>query len=160
MIGARGRACRHSITVAPDTPLLWVLRETLGPYAAHVVEVSADESGGIRVHRVVCAVDCELVVNRSGAEAQVEGGIMDALGAALYGEITINAGQVEQRNFDRYRLLRMKEAPVVEVHFVTGTPRPTGLGEPRRAAGPSGRRQRLVRPDQAAGAAAAAARSS
>jgi isoquinoline 1-oxidoreductase beta subunit len=87
------------------------------------------------VHRVVCAVDCGLVVNRSGAEAQVEGGIMDALGAALYGEITVKAGQVEQRNFDRYRLLRMKEAPVVEVHFVTGTPRPTGLGEPPVPAG-------------------------
>ena len=82
------------------------------------------------MHRVVCAVDCGLVVNQPSAEAQVEGGIMDALGAALYGEITVKAGQVEQRNFDRYRLLRMKEAPVVDLHFVAGTTRPTGLGEP------------------------------
>jgi isoquinoline 1-oxidoreductase subunit beta len=103
---------------------------TFGSYAAHVVEASADGAGGLRVHRVVCAVDCGLVVNRSGAESQVEGGIIDALGAALHGEITVKAGQVEQRNFDRYPLLRMNEAPAVEVHFVNGAPNPTGLGEP------------------------------
>jgi hypothetical protein len=101
-------------------------------------------------------VDCGLVVNQPGAEAQVEGGIMDALGAALYGEITVKAGQVEQRNFDRYRLLRMKEAPVVGVHFVAGTTRPDRSGRAASAAGRSGRRQRLVRPHQPANAAAAA----
>jgi isoquinoline 1-oxidoreductase beta subunit len=103
---------------------------TFGSYAAHVAEVSADATGGIRVHRVVCAVDCGIVVNRSGAEAQVEGGIMDGLGAALHGEITIEAGRVAQRNFDRYRLLRMNEAPTVEVYFVPSTLPPSGLGEP------------------------------
>jgi isoquinoline 1-oxidoreductase subunit beta len=103
---------------------------TFGSYAAHVAEVSADATGGIRVHRVVCAVDCGIVVNRWGAEAQVEGGIMDGLGAALHGEITIHAGRVAQRNFDRYRLLRMNEAPTVEVYFVPSTLPPTGLGEP------------------------------
>ena len=80
--------------------------------------------------RIVCAVDCGTVVNRSGAEAQVEGGIMDALGAALHGEITVKAGRVEQQNFDRYPLLRMNEAPSVETHFVTGSRPPSGLGEP------------------------------
>ncbi|HZM28344.1 MAG TPA: molybdopterin cofactor-binding domain-containing protein [Gemmatimonadales bacterium] len=103
---------------------------TFGSYAADVVELSGNSAGGVRVQRVVCAVDCGLVVNRSGAESQVEGGIMDALGAALHGEITVKAGQVEQRNFDRYPLLRMNEAPTVEVHFVNGAANLTGLGEP------------------------------
>jgi len=103
---------------------------TFGSYAAHVAEVSSDGERGLRVHRIVCAVDCGTVVNRSGAEAQVEGGIMDALGAALHGEITVKAGRVEQRNFDCYRLLRMNEAPVVEVHFVPSSRPPSGLGEP------------------------------
>jgi isoquinoline 1-oxidoreductase subunit beta len=66
---------------------------TFGSYAAHVVELSADRAGDVRVERVVCAVDCGLVVNRSGAESQVEGGIMDALGAALHGEITVRRGR-------------------------------------------------------------------
>jgi isoquinoline 1-oxidoreductase beta subunit len=103
---------------------------TFGSYAAHVAEVSSDVDGAIRVHRIVCAVDCGLVVNCSGAEAQVEGGVMDGLGAALHGEITVKAGRVEQRNFDGYRLLRLNEAPVVEVHFVPSSRSPTGLGEP------------------------------
>jgi len=103
---------------------------TFGSYAAHVAEVSAGAGGGIQVHRIVCAVDCGLVVNRLGAEAQVEGGIMDGLGAALHGEITVKHGRAEQQNFDRYRLLRINEAPLVEVHFVPSTRAPSGLGEP------------------------------
>jgi len=103
---------------------------TFGSYAAHVAEVSAAANGGIRVHRIVCAVDCGLVVNRLGAEAQVEGGIMDGLGATLHGEVTIKGGRAEQQNFDRYRLLRINEAPTVEVHFVPSMRAPSGLGEP------------------------------
>jgi CO/xanthine dehydrogenase Mo-binding subunit len=82
------------------------------------------------VDRIVVAVDCGQVVNLSGAEAQVQGGVFDGLGAALHGEITVERGRVRQTNFDGYRLLRMNEAPRVEVHFVKSTAPPSGLGEP------------------------------
>ena len=94
-----------------------------------MVEVSRDPAGGVRVDRIVVAVDCGRVVNLSGAEAQVQGGTMDGLGAALHGEITVQAGQTDQGNFDGYRLLRLREAPRVEVHFVPSEESPTGLGE-------------------------------
>jgi isoquinoline 1-oxidoreductase subunit beta len=102
---------------------------TFGSYAAHVVEVSRDPAGGVRIDRIVAAVDCGQVVNLSGAEAQVQGGTLDGLGAALYGEITIQGGRADQSNFDGYRLLRLREAPRVEVHFVPSEEPPTGLGE-------------------------------
>ena len=102
---------------------------TFGSYAAHVVEVSR-AAGGVRVDRIVVAVDCGQVVNLSGAEAQVQGGVFDGLGAALHGEITVEAGRVRQTNFDGYRLLRMNEAPRVEVHFARSAAPPSGLGEP------------------------------
>ncbi len=103
---------------------------TFGSYVAEVVEVSRGPSAGVKVDRIVAAVDCGLVVNASGAEAQVQGGVLDGLSAALHGEITVEAGRVQQTNFDRYRLLRMGEAPRVEVHFVAGEAPPSGLGEP------------------------------
>jgi isoquinoline 1-oxidoreductase beta subunit len=103
---------------------------TFGSYAAHVVEVSRDPSTGVKVDRIVAAVDCGLVVNPGGAEAQVQGGVLDGLSTALYGEITVAAGRVGQTNFDGYRVLRMSEAPRVEVHFVAGDAPPSGLGEP------------------------------
>jgi isoquinoline 1-oxidoreductase beta subunit len=102
---------------------------TFGSYAAHVVEVSRD-SAGVRVDRIVAAVDCGRVVSLSGAEAQVQGGVLDGLGAALHGEITVQGGRTDQANFDSYRLLRLGEAPPVEVHFVSSETSPTGLGEP------------------------------
>jgi isoquinoline 1-oxidoreductase beta subunit len=94
------------------------------------VEVSRARTGGIRVDRIVAAVDCGQVVNLSGAEAQVQGGVLDGLSAALHGEITVQEGRVQQRNFDAYPLLRMSEAPPVEVHFVSSAAPPSGLGEP------------------------------
>jgi isoquinoline 1-oxidoreductase beta subunit len=103
---------------------------TFGSYAAHVVEVSRDPAGGVRVDRIVVAVDCGQVVNLSGAEAQVQGGVLDGLSAALHGEITVQEGRVQQRNFDGYQLLRMREAPPVEAHFVRSAAPPSGLGEP------------------------------
>ena len=102
---------------------------TFGGYAAHVVEVARAADGGVRVARVVCAVDCGVVVNRSSAEAQAQGGVLDALGAALHGEITVEGGRVRQRGFADYRLLRLREAPPVDVHFVEGAATPSGLGE-------------------------------
>jgi isoquinoline 1-oxidoreductase beta subunit len=103
---------------------------TFGSYVAEVAEVSRGEGGKIRVDRIVAAVDCGTVVNRAGAEAQVQGGVIDGLSAALYGEITVEAGRVRQANFHQYRLLAMREAPLVEVHFIEGAEQPTGLGEP------------------------------
>jgi isoquinoline 1-oxidoreductase beta subunit len=103
---------------------------TFGSYVAEVAEVSRDASGKTRVDRIVAVVDCGTVVNLSGAEAQVQGGVLDGLSAALYGEITDEQGRVKQGNFHDYRLLRIDEAPRVEVHFVPSTQKPSGLGEP------------------------------
>jgi len=102
---------------------------TFGSYAAEAVEVSV-QNGVIRVHRVVAAVDCGTVVNLSGAEAQVQGGIIDALSAALFGEITVEKGVVSQSNFGDYRLMRIDEAPQIDVHFIPSAVAPKGLGEP------------------------------
>lgn len=100
-------------------------------YCAEVVEASV-ERGEVRVHRVVAAADCGPVVNPNGARAQIEGGITQALSAALHERITIENGGVVQGNFDTYRLLRMHEAPVaIEAYFVDrANVHPTGLGEP------------------------------
>ncbi|HUQ79692.1 MAG TPA: molybdopterin cofactor-binding domain-containing protein [Gemmatimonadaceae bacterium] len=103
---------------------------TFGSYAAHVAEVSVDVSGRVRVHRIVAAVDCGTIVNRSGAEAQVQGGVIDGVSSALYGQVTVDRGRVRQSNFTDYRLLRMSESPTIEVHFVQSSTPPSGLGEP------------------------------
>jgi len=102
---------------------------TFGSYVAHAVEVSA-EKNAVRVHRVVSAVDCGTVVNVSGAEAQVQGGVIEGISAALYGGVTIEGGRVAQKNFGDYRLLRIDEAPRIDVHFVASHAEPRGLGEP------------------------------
>ena len=105
-----------------------------GAWVAEVVEVSVGASDGgqarLRVDRVVAAVDCGRVINPQAARAQVEGAVLDGLGAALAGEITVRAGVVQQSNFHDYRLLRMDQAPVVEVHFIASEEDPRGLGEP------------------------------
>jgi isoquinoline 1-oxidoreductase subunit beta len=98
-------------------------------YVAQVADVSI-VNGQIKVHKVYCAVDCGIVVNPSGAETQIAGGIIDGLGHALFGELLINNGAPSHRNFDTYRLIRMPEAPDVEVFFVESEESPTGLGEP------------------------------
>jgi isoquinoline 1-oxidoreductase beta subunit len=103
---------------------------TFGSYAAEVIEVSRDPATEFRVDRIVAAVDCGTVVSRSGAEAQVEGGILEGLCSALYGEITVEHGRVRQTNFDAYRWIRIAEAPRIEVHFVENGEAPRGLGEP------------------------------
>src|SRR5579863_749149 len=98
-------------------------------YVAQVVEASV-EKGVIRVHRVVCAVDCGLVINPDTVRAQMEGGIIFGLTAALKTEITLKDGRVEQSNFHDYQMLRMFESPEIEVHIVPSTENPTGVGEP------------------------------
>ncbi|MGD9507374.1 MAG: molybdopterin cofactor-binding domain-containing protein [Geminicoccaceae bacterium] len=102
-------------------------------YVAQVAEVAVAEDGSVRVERVVCAVDCGTVVNPDTVAAQMQGGIMYGLTAALYGEITLKDGRVEQGNFDTYQILRIEEAPKVEVHIVPSSEPPGGIGEPGTA---------------------------
>ena len=105
------------------------VHESFGSVAAHVAEVSL-EGGKIKVHRVVSAFDCGLVVNPLTAAAQVESAVVFGLSAALYGKISLKDGVVEQSNFHDYPVLRMNEMPRMEVHFVEGGSTPTGVGEP------------------------------
>jgi len=105
--------------------------ESFGSFVAEVAEVSVDrQSGEVKVRRVVCAVDCGRHVNPDIIAAQMEGGIVYGLTAALKGQITIAQGRVEQGNFNDYDLLRMNEMPKVEVHIVPSNEAPGGCGEP------------------------------
>jgi len=106
------------------------LVKSFGSFVAQVAEVSVATDGAVRVHRVVCAVDCGRVINPDTVEAQMEGGIVFGLSAALYGEITLEKGRVQQANFDGYRVLRMDAVPIVEVHIVPSEENPAGVGEP------------------------------
>ena len=98
-------------------------------YVAQVAEVSVQD-GKIRVHKVHCAVDCGRLMNPLGAEQQIEGGIIDGLGHALYGELTFENGSVKQKNFNSYKMIRINDAPQIDVHFIDSTEHPQGLGEP------------------------------
>lgn len=99
-------------------------------YVAQVADVSVDKNGAVRVHRVICAVDCGRVVNPDSVKAQMEGGINFGLTAALKSEITLANGRVQQRNFHDYEMLRINEAPKIEVYIVPSDEKPTGVGEP------------------------------
>jgi isoquinoline 1-oxidoreductase beta subunit len=99
-------------------------------YVAQVAEVSVEKDGTVHVHRVVAAVDCGQTVNPDTVQAQLEGGIIFGLTAALKTEITLDKGRVQQRNFNDYPMLRMFESPVIEVFIVPSTEHPTGVGEP------------------------------
>ncbi len=99
-------------------------------YVAQIAEVSIENNGEPRVHKVWCAVDCGVAVNPDVIRAQMEGGIGFGLGHALYGEITLDNGRVVQSNFHDYRSMRIQEMPEVEVTIVRSTEKPTGVGEP------------------------------
>lgn len=101
-----------------------------GTYMAQVVEASVADDGEVRVQRVVCAVDCGVVVNPDTVRAQVESAVVFGIGAALYGDITFSNGRVEQSNFHDYRVLRMHESPPIETHIVASDAAPGGMGEP------------------------------
>ena len=101
-----------------------------GSHLALVAEVHVDASNHVRVARVVCAIDAGLVVNPDIVKAQVEGGINFGVSAALREHITVAHGRVEQANFDTYQLLRIHEAPSIEVHIVASNEDPGGVGEP------------------------------
>ncbi len=105
--------------------------ESFGSFVAEVAEVSFNKSSGeVKVHRVVCAVDCGRHVNPDIIAAQMESGIVYGLTAALKGQITIDKGRVEQGNFNDYEMLRINEMPKVEVHIVPSNEAPGGVGEP------------------------------
>jgi len=105
------------------------LQFVFGSYLAQVAEVEVSKEGTVRVRRVVCAVDCGTVVNPDTVQAQIQSGIIFGATAALYGEITLKNGRVEQTNFDTYQMLRMNQAPAIEVHIVKSAEPPGGLGE-------------------------------
>ena len=98
-------------------------------YMAQVAEVEVAKNGAVHVRRVVCAVDCGTVVNPDTVRAQIQGAIIFGITAALYGEITLKNGRVEQANFDTYQMLRIDEAPAVEVYIVASSEPPSGIGE-------------------------------
>jgi isoquinoline 1-oxidoreductase beta subunit len=106
------------------------VHESFNSVVAQVAEVSLRPDGLPRVERVVCAVDCGTAINPDIIRAQMEGGIGYGLAGALWSEITLVQGRVQQRNFDGYRPLRIAEMPAVEVHIVPSGAAPTGVGEP------------------------------
>jgi isoquinoline 1-oxidoreductase beta subunit len=106
------------------------VHESFNSFVAQVAEVSLGPDGLPRVERVVCAVDCGIAINPDVIRAQMEGGIGYGLGGALWSEITLVQGRVQQSNFDTYRPLRIEDMPEVEVHIVPSGAAPTGVGEP------------------------------
>lgn len=105
------------------------LQYVFGSYLAQIAEVEVAKDGSVRVHRVVCAMDCGTVVNPDTVQAQIQSGVMFGVTDALYGEITLKSGRVEQANFDNYQILRMNEAPAIEMHVVKSAEPPGGMGE-------------------------------
>ena len=106
------------------------VHEAFKSFVAQVAEISIDERGFVKVHKVVLAIDLGLAVNPDGVKAQMESGIIFGITMALYGEITIEKGMVKQSNFHDYRIARMNEAPVIEVYIVPSTDAMGGAGEP------------------------------
>jgi isoquinoline 1-oxidoreductase beta subunit len=109
---------------------------SFGSFIATVVEAEVDEQGEIHLRRVISAVDTGIAVNPDTIEAQLQGGLIFGLTAALYGEITIKNGRVQQSNFNDYRMLRIDEVPKIEVHVIKSGEAPGGIGETGATAGP------------------------
>jgi isoquinoline 1-oxidoreductase subunit beta len=105
------------------------LQHAFETYMAQVAEVDVSTNGAVRVRRVTCAVDCGTVINPDTVRAQIQSGIIFGITAALYGNITFKDGRVEQSNFDTYQILRIDEAPVIDVHIVQSREPPGGMGE-------------------------------
>jgi isoquinoline 1-oxidoreductase beta subunit len=105
-----------------------------GSYMSQVAEVEVAPDGSIKVHRIVCAVDCGIAINPDTIAQQVEGGALFGLTAALYGAITLKNGRVEQGNFNDYRPMRINESPLIETHLVKSAEAPGGIGEAPTAA--------------------------
>lgn len=106
------------------------LQFAFGTYFAAVADVAVGPKGDVHVKRVVCALDCGSIINPDTVEAQAQGAIIFGISAALYGEITLKNGRVEQSNFDNYEQLRIDAAPAIEVHTIRNGEAPGGMGEP------------------------------
>ena len=107
-----------------------------GTYMATVAEVSVDHDGQVHLRRIHAVVDAGRVVNPDTLAAQVQGGLIFGITAALYGNITVRDGRIEQGNFNDYRMLRINEAPMIDVHIIKSSEAPGGIGEPGCTAGP------------------------
>jgi isoquinoline 1-oxidoreductase beta subunit len=101
-----------------------------GTYVAHVAEVTVGRDGNVRVNRVTCAFDCGQMINPDTVRAQIESSVLWGMSAALWGEITIDRGRTVQSNFHDYRVARMADTPVIDVHLVVNHEPPSGAGEP------------------------------
>jgi isoquinoline 1-oxidoreductase beta subunit len=112
------------------------VQPSFASFIATVVEAEVDESGEVKLRRVTCAVDTGIAVNPDTVVAQLEGGLIFGLTAALYGEIAIDKGRVRQSNFHDYRMLRIDQAPKIEVHVIKSGEAPGGIGETGTTAGP------------------------
>jgi isoquinoline 1-oxidoreductase beta subunit len=110
------------------------VHEAFGSIVGLVTEISVTSAGGVRVHKITCAVDCGWVIHPDTIKGQMEGGLIYGLTAALKGEITIKNGRVTQRNFNDYQMLRHNESPEIDVYIVPSTEEPGGIGEPSTAA--------------------------
>jgi CO/xanthine dehydrogenase Mo-binding subunit len=122
-------SCRAQKRVVTHTPT----GSGWGTYLAQVAEIEVTGSGDVRVRRIVCAVDCGQVVNPAIVKAQIESGVVYGISGALWGEVTLKDGRVEQSNFNNYRVLRMNETPPIEVHLIRNSEAPGGIGEPGTA---------------------------
>jgi isoquinoline 1-oxidoreductase subunit beta len=112
------------------------VQPSFGSFIATVVEAEVDEQGEVHLRRVTSAVDTGIAVNPDTIVAQLEGGLIFGLTAALYGEITIEKGRVQQSNFNDYRMLRIDEAPKIDIHVIKSGEAPGGIGETGVTAGP------------------------
>jgi isoquinoline 1-oxidoreductase subunit beta len=108
-----------------------------GSFIATVAQARVDEHGEVRVERIVSAVDTGIVVNPDTVIAQLQGGLAFGLTAALYGNITIDKGRVQQSNFNDYRMLRINETPQIEVYLIPSGEPPGGIGETGTTAAPA-----------------------
>jgi len=106
------------------------MAEWNGTIVCEVVDVSQPVLGSLRINRVACAVDCGTVINPNQVEAQMQGGIVHGLNAALWGQITFTSGKANQRNFSNYRMIRQGEMPQITVQIVQSGASPSGTGEP------------------------------
>src|SRR5262249_20740171 len=112
------------------------LQLAFGTYIATITEVEVGKAGDVQVHRIGSVRDTGIVVNPDTVIAQIQGGLIFGVTAALYGEITFDKGRVQQSNFHNYRMLRIDQAPVIEVHLVPSGEAPGGIGESGTTAGP------------------------
>jgi isoquinoline 1-oxidoreductase beta subunit len=114
------------------------VQSVFGSHLATIAEAEVDRNGEVKVRRIVCAVDCGIAVNPDTIAAQIQGGLIFGLTAALHSQITIAKGRVQQSNFNDYRMMRIDEAPSIEVHLIPSDEAPGGIGEPGTvAAAPS-----------------------